>query len=226
MAPLAQASSARSLSANSNAYVRTMFHVKHEGWRHAELQPGVVLDDVARVRLERFEQILGERAIRAGMIARSDALRIHERHLLDSLRASPFLPASGLLCDMGSGAGLPGIVLAIARPELRAVLVEVRRNRASFLQEVVAELGLVDVEVYPRRLETFREKADVCTARAFGSPSASWAAASRLLHPSGSLIYWAGVTFDATADLPDGVGSTHFESAGLARSGPLVIMAR
>jgi 16S rRNA G527 N7-methylase RsmG len=106
------------------------------------------------------------------------------------------------------------------------VLVEVRRNRAAFLNDVVSALELADVEVYPRRLETFREKADVCTARAFGSPSSSWEAAKRLLRPLGSLIYWAGFTFDATTDLPDGIEPTLFRSAGLARSGPLVIMTR
>ena len=203
-----------------------MFHVKHEGWKSVELPPEVLLDDVACARFELFEQMLGERAVQAGMIARSDALRIRERHLLDSLRAAPLLPAAGLICDLGSGAGLPGIVLAIARPDLRAVLVEVRRNRAAFLKDVIAALGLVDVEVYPRRLETFRGKADVCTARAFGSPIASWAAAARFLRSPGSLIYWAGATFDATTDLPDGVESTLYKPAGLARSGPLVIMTR
>ena len=202
-----------------------MFHVKHEGWEAADLL-GVTLDDTACARLELFEQILRERAIRIGMIARSDAPRIRERHLLDSLRATPLLPATGLVCDIGSGAGLPGIVLSIARPDLHTVLIEVRRNRATFLNHVVSALELGNVEVYPRRFETFREKADVCTARAFGSPSASWEAAKQLLQPLGSLIYWAGSTFDAATDLSDGMEATLFRSAGLARSGPLVIMTR
>lgn len=199
--------------------------MKHEGWEAAGLL-GVTLDAAACARLELFEQILSERAISTGMIARSDAPRIRERHLLDSLRAAPLLPATGLVCDMGSGAGLPGIVLSIARPDLRTVLIEVRRNRAIFLKDVVSALELAGVEVYPRRLETFREKAGVCTARAFGSPGASWEAAKRLLRPAGSLIYWAGSTFDATTDLPAGIEPTLFRSAGLARSGPLVIMTR
>ena len=200
-----------------------MFHVKHEGWDLAKTV-GAQLDTATMSRLERFEDLLREQAVPMGMVAASDAVRLRERHIVDSLRAAPHLPDTGRVCDMGSGAGLPGLVLAITRPDLRFVLVEVRRNRAAFLR--VAAQDLTNVTVHARRLETFREQVDACTARAFGPPAKSWESANRVLAPGGRLLYWAGASYDRDADVPDGVSASHFTTSALARSGPLVIMAR
>lgn len=200
-----------------------MFHVKHEGWSSVASSSGVELDDTAIDRLERFERGLRERAVPMGMVSPSDLPRLRERHILDCLRAASLLPETGTVCDLGSGAGLPGVVLAIARPDLRFVLVEVRRSRAAFLEEAIADLE--NAVVHGRRLETLRERVEACTARAFAPGPKSWAAAERLLGPSGRLIYWAGATFDIVRDVPAGVSASLFRSA-LARSGPLVIMAR
>ena len=202
-----------------------MFHVKHEGWE-AVGSLDVTLDGAAIDRLESYERLLHERAIPMGMVARADAFRIRERHLLDCLRAAPLLPSAGSVCDLGSGAGLPGLVLAIARPGLRFVLVEVRRNRATFLRDSVEALGLEHVEVFPRRLETLRGRFDVCTARAFADPRRAWEASQRSLQPAGRLIYWAGLSFDVATDVPDGVRAVLFTTPALARSGPLAIMTR
>lgn len=200
-----------------------MFHVKHEGWELAErLDQHLAQETIAR--LERYEQLALQEAVPMGMVALTDVPRIRERHIVDSLRALPFLPERGTVCDLGSGAGLPGLVLAIARPDLRFVLVEVRRNRAAFLER--AADGLSNVIVHGRRLETFREKVETCTARAFAPPSRSWGSAEPLLAAGGTLIYWAGATFDGTTDVPDGVSARLFTTTALARSGPLVIMAR
>jgi 16S rRNA (guanine527-N7)-methyltransferase len=200
-----------------------MFHVKHEGWDRA-VDLGIELAPEAVSRLERYERLLLERAIPMGMIAPTDEPRLRERHIWDSMRAAPLLPSDGTACDLGSGAGLPGLVLAIARPDVRWVLVEVRRNRARFLEEAAA--GLENVVVHSRRLETFRERVNACTARAFAPASGSWEAADRVLVPDGFLIYWAGSSFDPYADLPQDVSWRLFRSPALARSGPLVIMAR
>jgi len=200
-----------------------MFHVKHEGWEIAAAL-GVQLGSEAEDRLERYERLLLEKAVPRGMIAPSDAPRLRERHILDSIRAAPLLPASGTVCDLGSGAGLPGIALAIVRPDLRWVLVEVRRNRAAFLEE--ASAGLHNVSVHARRLETMGERAAACTARAFATATRSWRAATHVLGPDGSLIYWAGETFDPSTDLPKDVSARLFHSSALARAGALVIMTR
>ena len=203
-----------------------MFHVKHEGSRDGDWLPAdsPPLDDLARSRLERFESLLLELAVPSGMVSASDAPRIRERHLVDSLRAVPLLPESGTACDLGSGAGLPGLPLAIARPDVTWVLAEVRRNRAVFIERVIDTLQLENVVVHPRRAETLRQRTDVCTARAFGPARTSWDVGRRLLRPQGRLVYWAGWSFDPSADLPDDAESTLFPPVGLARSGPLVIM--
>jgi len=200
-----------------------MFHVKHEGWEAAAAL-GVTLDAPRRARLEDFERILLEQAVPMGMVGASDAGRLRERHILDSLRAGPLLPDRGMVCDLGSGAGLPGIALAIVRPDLAFVLIEVRRNRAALLEQASADLP--NVTVYPRRLETFHERATQCLARAFGPPARSWAAADRILEPARSLIYWAGASFDPARDTPEGVHLRLFQTPALARSGPLAIMTR
>ena len=185
------------------------------------------MDPVAEGRLRRFEELLLERAAPMGMISKGDVPRVRERHMLDCLRAAPYLlPEDRRSCDLGSGAGLPGLVLACLRPDLEVVLTEVRRNRASFLEMAVGELELQHVTVWGRRIETLRERFDVCTARAFGDPGRAWAAAERLLAPTGRLIYWAGERFDADSDTPDGVTIELFETSALARSGALAIMSR
>ncbi|MGH2630283.1 MAG: 16S rRNA (guanine(527)-N(7))-methyltransferase RsmG [Actinomycetota bacterium] len=199
--------------------------MKHEGWDGAQ-DLGIPLDIATIGLLEHFEASLLERAVPRGMIAASDAPRIRERHILDCLRATPLLPTEGTVCDLGSGAGLPGMVLALLRPDLRFALVEVRRNRAGFLADVAGDLGLTNVTVHGRRLETFKEPVVVCLARAFGGPERSWEAAQRILEPQGRLIYWAGQSFDPSHDLPEGVSSRLFQTPTLARSGPLVIMTR
>ena len=177
--------------------------------------------------LERYEEFLVERAAPMGMIAPSDVPRLRERHILDSLRAVPLLPrATATVCDLGSGAGLPGIPLAIALPDVQITLVEVRHNRAAFLETVIGALGLERVTVHARRLETFRSSVDVCLARAFAPAPKAWTAADRLLGADGMLVYWAGATFDPDAAPPLGVDVALFPTSALARSGPLAIMTR
>ena len=201
--------------------------MKHEGWIYLGASMGVALDRLSAERLEQFETSLIERGAPMGMISKGDVVRVRERHVLDCLRAAPMLePGDRRLCDLGSGAGLPGLVLACVRPDLEVVLSEVRRNRAAYLESVVGELELPHVTVWGRRIETLRERFDVCTARAFADPRRSWSAAQRLLEPSGRLIYWAGERFDPASDPPDGVTTTLFETSALARSGALAIMTR
>ena len=177
--------------------------------------------------LERYEEFLVDRAAPMGMVAPSDVPRLRERHILDSLRAVPLLPpTTASMCDLGSGAGLPGIPLAIALPDVQITLVEVRHNRAAFLETVIGALGLDRVTVHARRLETFRSSVDVCLARAFAPAPKAWAAADRLLGAGGMLVYWAGATFDPNADPLPGVDVALFPTSALARSGPLAIMTR
>ncbi len=94
--------------------------------------------------------------------------------ILETLTALPYLPIRGMLIDLGSGAGVPGIPLAVVRPEVHVVLVEASRNKAGFLQVAVRELALENAEVVHGRAEALghdprhRERYHAVTARALG----------------------------------------------------------
>ena len=202
-----------------------MFHVKHEGWADEAKSLGVELPSGAGDQLDRYEELLLQRGAPMGIVAPGDLSRLHERHLLDCLRAAPLAADAETAYDLGSGGGLPGVVIAITQPHLTITLVDVRRNRAAFLDAVVLELGLANVSVYSRRAETLKTRVDLCLARAFKPAATAWAMAAPLLAPEGGrLIYWAGETFDPATDRPSGASVALFRTPALARSGPLAIM--
>ncbi len=104
----------------------------------------------------------------------TDRDEAQRRHVDDSLTLLPYLPAGPIkIADVGSGGGVPGIILAIARPEARVTLIESTTKKAKFLEETVAALGLDNVRVKPVRAEEMglgplRQGFDVVTARAVG----------------------------------------------------------
>jgi 16S rRNA (guanine527-N7)-methyltransferase len=197
-----------------------VFHVKHEGWTVADLSPGQI------AALEVFEGLLATHAVPRGMVASSDGEHLHERHVLDSLRAVPHLGSvTRSVVDLGSGAGLPGIPVAVALPDLPLTLAEPRQLRIAFLELVVERLSLPNVRVFPRRAEELSPDAAVCLARGFGDPSRTWAVARDLLLPDGSLIYWAGTTF-STDQVPEDARIAAIGSPTLESGGPIVIMTR
>jgi 16S rRNA (guanine527-N7)-methyltransferase len=117
-------------------------------------------------RLEHFAQLVLAENKRQNLIAASTAAEFWTRHILDSLQLLDHAPEEpGLWLDIGSGAGLPGMVVAIASSH-RVILVEPRRKRAEFLARCREALGLRDVVVEQRRVETLRVAADVVSARA------------------------------------------------------------
>jgi 16S rRNA (guanine527-N7)-methyltransferase len=104
-----------------------------------------------------------------GLIGPRETDRLWERHLLNCAAVTELLPAEASVTDVGSGAGLPGIVLAIARPDLTVTLVEPLARRTAFLSEVVSDLALPNVTVVRARAEEAAgtlPPADVVTARA------------------------------------------------------------
>ena len=140
-----------------------------------------------------YADLLVQRAIPTGLVAEADRDRVWERHIEDCLRATAaFRPEDRVAYDLGSGAGLPGIVLACALPDRRFRLVEPRRRAAAFLELAVERLRLENVEVLITRAEELEEPADVATARAFAPLDRAWSAAHRLLRPGGRLVYFAG----------------------------------
>ena len=190
---------------------------------------GVDLDEERADRLLRFEGLLRERAIPIGAVAASDAGRIRERHTLDCLRAAPYVQGAALAYDLGSGAGLPGVVVAVATPSARMILTERRANRAAFLELAVEELGLPNAEVFAGPVQELSEPADACLARAFAPLERSWATAGRILRPGGRLVYFGGreLTEPGSIGVPDGARlEAVLRTPVLESAGPLVIMAR
>lgn len=126
------------------------------------------------------------------------------RHLLDSLAVLDF--ASGqTLADVGSGPGLPGLVLAIARPELAVTLVEANRKKAAFLRHARRRLGLANVAVVQARVEAFRPETrfDCVICRAFAAAGECARLAGHLIGPGGRFLLMKGRDPGAElADLP------------------------
>ena len=117
-------------------------------------------------------------------------------HLLDSLAVLPHLPLaeSARLADAGSGAGLPGIPLAIARPRWRVALVESSQKKAAFLRQAAIELALDNVEVHEGRVEAWRPQplVDLAISRAFAALTDFIAACRHLVRPGGTLAAMRG----------------------------------
>ncbi len=151
------------------------------------------------------------------------------QHLLDSLSVLPHLGVVGRLVDVGAGAGLPGIPLAIARPGLKVVLVDSSHKKAAFMEQACLELGLANATVRCERVERLRlaQAADAAISRAFSDLREFVRLARHLLVPGGRLLAMKGVyPHEELAQLPPGVkGSvTPLSVPGLEAQRHLVVM--
>lgn len=117
---------------------------------------------------ERYAAWLAGDGVVRGLIGPREVPRLWDRHLLGCAAVAEAVPSGASVADVGTGAGLPGIVLAIARPDLTVTLVEPLLRRTTFLQEVVDDLGLERVEVVRARAEELhgQRSFDVVTSRA------------------------------------------------------------
>ncbi len=115
-----------------------------------------------------YADLLATDGVVRGLIGPREAPRLWERHLLNCAVLGEVVPQDATVCDIGSGAGLPGLVLALARPDLTITLVEPLLRRTTFLDEAVAVLGLENVEVVRGRADDLhgRRTFDVVTSRA------------------------------------------------------------
>jgi 16S rRNA (guanine527-N7)-methyltransferase len=157
---------------------------------------------------ERYAELLSGPGVERGLIGPREVPRIWERHILNCAVVVEALDRSATVADVGTGAGLPGIVWAIARPDLSVTLIEPLLRRTRFLDEVVAELGLTNTSVLRGRAEDLRGsvRADVVTARAVAplGKLARWTLP--LVKPGGALYALKGSSVDdelasATAEL-------------------------
>ncbi|HET7366330.1 MAG TPA: 16S rRNA (guanine(527)-N(7))-methyltransferase RsmG [Burkholderiales bacterium] len=153
--------------------------------------------------LDKWNRIYNLTAIR-------DPLGMVSHHLLDSLAALPHLPlaAAARVADAGSGAGLPGIPLALARPRWQVVLVEANQKKTAFLRQASIELELPNVEVHEGRIEAWRpqDRFELVISRAFTRLADFVATCRHLVAPRGMLAAMKGKHPQAElADLPPDV---------------------
>ncbi|MCW2767257.1 MAG: rRNA m(7)G-527 methyltransferase [Nocardioides sp.] len=157
---------------------------------------------------ERYAGLLATQGVVRGLIGPREAPRLWDRHLLNCAVLGEWIPQGASVCDVGSGAGLPGLVLSIARPDLSVTLVEPLLRRTTFLAEVVAELGLDRVEVVRGRADSLHGARgfDVVTSRAVAPLGRLLDWSMPLVSPEGALLAMKGASADeeiaaAAADL-------------------------
>jgi 16S rRNA (guanine527-N7)-methyltransferase len=128
-----------------------MFHVKHV---EVSAAPGVAatLFGSRLDRAQRYAEILAGAGVERGLLGPREVDRLWDRHILNSAAIAELLETGERVADIGSGAGLPGIPLALARPDLRVTLIEPLLRRSEFLREVVDDLGL-DMTIVRGRAE-------------------------------------------------------------------------
>lgn len=142
----------------------------------------------------RYTELLATEGVVRGLIGPREADRLWDRHVLNSAVLGEAIPDGASVCDIGTGAGLPGIVVAIARPDITMTLVEPLLRRTTFLDEVVSELGLDHVEVVRARAEELhgRRTFDAVTARAVAPLERLLGWSMPLVAPAGALLAMKG----------------------------------
>jgi len=143
-----------------------------------------------------FVELLATEGVTRGLIGPREAPRLWERHLVNCALASDVLADGVEVCDVGSGAGLPGLVLAIRRPDLRVTLVEPLLRRTTFLSEAVDRLGLQNVQVTRARAEELHGARDftVVTSRALAPLPRLLQWCMPLVRQGGHLVALKGAT--------------------------------
>jgi len=168
------------------------------------------LTDVQAKQFKQYLQLLIERSKQFNLTAVTDPGEMIDRHFRDALSLRPLLSnyAAPMIADVGTGAGIPGIPLKIAMPEMRLVLIEVNQKKIAFLEEVATLLGLKNVEIYPHDWRTFIRKTsypvDIFVARASLQPKELL----RVFSPSSpyrdtQLVYFASRHWSPDADISE-----------------------
>ncbi len=180
----------------------------------------------ALAKARRFVELLATDGVTRGLIGPRETSRLWDRHLLNCALVAELVPERGELVDIGSGAGLPGIVLAMLRPSLHVVLLEPLLRRSVFLEECVSALDLPNATVVRARAEekaAARIEADVATARAVAPLDRLVGWAAGLLRPGGELLAIKGQSAAAELEAAEpvlaqlGVRSAEVLQAGHGR---------
>ncbi|UHD18836.1 16S rRNA (guanine(527)-N(7))-methyltransferase RsmG [Thiocapsa bogorovii] len=165
---------------------------------------GVALDGAAHDRLLRLIALLGRWNRAYNLTAVRDPFEMVAKHLLDSLAVTPFLFGDSIL-DLGTGAGLPGLPLAIVEPQRRFWLLDSNQKKLRFVRQAVLELRLHNVEAVHARIETYRPGRNFSTivSRAVAAADLLGAAHRDLLARPGRLLLMKGRDLDDVARLQD-----------------------
>ena len=158
---------------------------------------GLALDAHQQAQLAGYLALLAKWNKTYNLTAIRDPARMLTHHVLDALAVLPHLPSSSPLrvLDVGSGGGVPGIPLAIARPDWRVVMVDPNHKKAAFLTQATIELRLSNAIAYATRVEDLPNEApfEVVISRAFADLATFAAASARHLAPHGMLVAMKGV---------------------------------
>lgn len=141
---------------------------------------------------ERFAEMLGAEGELRGLVGPRELPRLWTRHIVNSAALTPFLPRRGTVVDVGSGAGFPGVVVALLRPDLEVTLIETMERRVEWLTYVVSELDLDNVTVHRARAEEVRDRFDAVTARAVANLTKLVRLTAPLLRQGGRLLALKG----------------------------------
>ena len=155
---------------------------------------GLVLGGPRRARLEQYLLLLEKWNRVYNLTAIRDRARMITHHLLDSLAVLPYVSGPRVL-DVGSGAGLPGIPLAVANPELEVTLLDSNHKKVAFMRQAIGELGLRNAAVVADRVESWPTEArfDTIVSRAFAELGEFVTPCARLLAPGGVFVAMKGV---------------------------------
>ena len=198
-----------------------------------DLAPGgMTLPAAASARLAQYLALLAKWNRTFNLTAIREPERMITHHVLDALAVLPHLPQpEGLrLLDIGSGGGVPGIPLAIARPDWRVVMLDSNHKKSAFVQQAVIELALGNAEAVTARVEDYAPAApfDIVISRAFADLATFADTSARHLAPGGQLIAMKGVYPDEEiAALPSGIrvaGTRALTVPGLHATRHLIIM--
>jgi 16S rRNA (guanine527-N7)-methyltransferase len=168
-----------------------MFHVKHVEVPAAP-EAAAALFGSALDRAKKYAQILAGAGVERGLLGPREIDRLWNRHILNSAAIGELLSPGQRIADIGSGAGLPGIPLALARPDLRLTLIEPLLRRSEFLREVVDDLG-IEITIVRGRAEdrSVREQVgemDAVVSRAVAALDKLTKWSVPLLRPDGRMV--------------------------------------
>ena len=176
-------------------------------------------------KAERYGELLATRGIEWGLIGPKEGERIWDRHIANCLPITELIPQGASVLDIGSGAGLPGIVIALARPDLKVTLLEPIPRRIEFLTGVVSELGL-DIKIEKGKAEASKGSFDIVTGRAVAPLPKFVELTWHLVKPGGAILAMKGAAAQDELDaflagkLPKGVKSAQLHQLTLGELEP------